>query len=295
MNVLLVANDKKDVDLSFTKEVEKYLKEKNVNIYYDYKLMLDTEGLNKIKEKDLKSMDFALIIGGDGTVLKYAFKYGEYDFPFVAINFGRVGALADIEADEYKKYIDKILNKDYYIEERMGLECSIYSDGYCGSVEFVGYNDIILHRSLSMKLLPIIIGVNDSQKDLFYADGIVVATPSGSSAYNVSAGGPLLSLSSNVYVITPICPQSKSFTSLVVGENDTISLAIADNANVDINEVAISIDGQGPYFIEKNEKIRISKAKTSLKMIKFNESVSAYKTVHKAVVSIEKKGEKYSV
>lgn len=295
MNVLLVANDNKDVNLLISKEIIGYLKEKNVTIYCDEQLMVDNFDLVKLTDNYVEKIDFALIVGGDGTVLKYASRYGKCSFPFVGVNLGRVGALTIIGTDKYKEYIDRILNKDYFVVERLGLECSISFHEKEDGISFVGYNDIILHRSLSLKLLPIVIGINDSSKDLFYADGIVIATPSGSSAYNVSAGGPLLSHSSKSYVVTPICPQSKSFTSLVVGEEDEVCLNLSNKSDIRDNEVTISADGCYAHFVSPLDEIRIKKAESGLKMIQFNEVVSAYETVHKAVVSIEKKGERNNV
>lgn len=289
MNILLITNNNKDANYNLTKEVISYLKDKNNNIYSDSEELVNKFNLLQINSTD--TIDFALIIGGDGTVLKYASIYGKCKFPYIGINMGRVGALTILEPNDYKRYIDRILNKDYYVCERMGLKCEIkYKNST--QVEFIGYNDIILHRSLCLKLLPIIIRVNESKEDLFYADGIVVATPSGSSAYNISAGGPLLSSSSNSYVITPICPQSKSFTSLVVGECDKVSLYIDNKFDITDKEITISADGCYKYFISPLDTISISKAESGLKMIQFNDSESIYKTVYKAVVSIEKKGEK---
>ena len=287
MKVLFVVNDNKDKDYKISSGIIDYLKGKNINVYSDNKNL----NVEIIEENILNTIDFAIVLGGDGTVLQYASKYAKYGFPYVGINLGRVGALTIVELEEYKFYLDKIINKEYEVFEQLGLDGVIeYTSG--NSVSFTSYNDIIFHRGLSLKLLPVLISVNESDKDLFYADGVIVATPVGSSAYNASAGGPLLSYGSKSYVITPICPQSKSFTPLVVSEDDKVNLSMTNKVNVMDNEVIVSVDGCFKYFVSPFDEIKIKKSKSTLKMIRFNKNKSLYTSVYKAVTSIEKKGEK---
>ena len=287
MKVLFVVNDNKDKDYKISSGIIDYLKGKNINVYSDNKNL----NVEIIEKNILNTIDFAIVLGGDGTVLQYASKYAKYGFPYVGINLGRVGALTIVELEEYKFYLDKIINKEYEVFEQLGLDGVIeYTSG--NSVSFTSYNDIIFHRGLSLKLLPVLISVNESDKDLFYADGVIVATPVGSSAYNASAGGPLLSYGSKSYVITPICPQSKSFTPLVVSEDDKVNLSMTNKVNVMDNEVIVSVDGCFKYFVSPFDEIKINKSKSTLKMIRFNKNKSLYTSVYKAVTSIEKKGEK---
>lgn len=287
MKVLFVVNDNKDKDYKISSGIIDYLKGKDINVYSDNKNL----NVEIIEENILNTIDFAIVLGGDGTVLQYASKYAKYGFPYVGINLGRVGALTIVELEEYKFYLDKIINKEYEVFEQLGLDGVIeYTSG--NSVSFTSYNDIIFHRGLSLKLLPVLISVNESDKDLFYADGVIVATPVGSSAYNASAGGPLLSYGSKSYVITPICPQSKSFTPLVVSEDDKVNLSMTNKVNVMDNEVIVSVDGCFKYFVSPFDEIKIKKSKSTLKMIRFDKNKSLYTSVYKAVTSIEKKGEK---
>ena len=287
MEVLFVVNDNKDKDYKISFEIINHLKSKGVNVYSSNPSL----GVRDASEEILNKIDFAIVLGGDGTVLQYASKYAKYGFPYVGINLGRVGALTIVELEDYKTYLDKVLNKEYEVFEQLGLDGVIeYRDGK--RVSFTSYNDIIFHRGLSLKLLPVLISVNESDKDLFYADGVIVATPVGSSAYNASAGGPLLSYGSKSYVITPICPQSKSFTPLVISEEDNVNLSMTNKVNVMDNEVIVSVDGCFKYFVSPFDEIKITKSKSTLKMIRFDKNKSLYTSVYKAVTSIEKKGEK---
>lgn len=290
MNVLLVINNNKDVDFSFSKQVIEYLTSKNVNVFSDDENVANVFGVTKFEESELQSIDFSLILGGDGTVLKYASKYGKCNFPFIGINLGRVGALSLLDVDNYKVYLDRVLNKDYHIEYRLGLDCEVLFAKGNKKIKFTCYNDIVLHRALSLKLLPILLRVNNGE-DLINADGIVVSTPGGSSAYNASSGGPLLIGDCKSVVITPICPQSKIFIPLVVSDESSISLKICEKSDIDNEEVIVSGDGCYKYFISKNDEIDITKSKYCLKMIGFDDKNSLYKSVYKAVTSIKKRGE----
>ena len=109
--------------------------------------------------------------------------------------------------------------------------------------KFVAFNDVVVHRGVSPKILGVKIAINNTEFSEVYTDGIIVATPVGSSAYNLSAGGPLLSTNSKCYVITPICPQSKTFSSLVVSKEDEILLTVGENPNVLKDQNVVIVDG----------------------------------------------------
>ena len=125
MNVFLVVNNNKDVNFTLTEEIVAYLCNKNVNIYSDDKVLINKFSLLELTEDKLVNINFSIIVGGDGTVLKYASKYGECKFPFVGINLGRVGALTILEPDNYKRYLDEILNNNYHVVKRLGISCLI--------------------------------------------------------------------------------------------------------------------------------------------------------------------------
>jgi NAD+ kinase len=291
MKVLFFVNNNKDKDYLISKEVVEYLNYKNITVYTNDEELVKCSDCSFASEDSLKNIDFALVLGGDGTVLKFACNYAKYGFPYVGINMGRVGALTILELNDYKSYVDKIVDGDYLVCEQLGLDGKIRFTNN-EEVEFTSYNDIVLHRGLSLKLLPISISVNESEKDVFYADGLIISTPVGSSAYNASSGGPLLSYGSKSYVMTPICPQSKSFVPLVVSDDDNVWLSVDDKSNVGNKEVIVSVDGYYKYFISPHDEIMVKKSDSTLKMIQFRKDNSLYTAVYKAVSSIYKKGEK---
>lgn len=289
--ILFVANMKKDKDLFYSKRILLNIVEKKVKVFVDTTELIFSDKIELVSKKTLKEIDLMLVLGGDGTVLTNARKYEKYDIPIVCINLGRVGALAVAELDDYETYVDKYLNDDFVIIDHLTLECEIaYANGK--NKKFIAFNDVVVHRGSSPKILGVNIAVNNSDFSEVYTDGLIVATPNGSSAYNLSAGGPLLSISSGCYVITPICPQSRTFSSLVVSKDDIIHLTIRRNENVGKNQNEVIVDGDVRYPVNDNDVVLIKKAEKNLKLIQFSQRKSLYESVNKAIVSFNRKGEK---
>ena len=289
--ILFVANIKKDKDLFYSKRILLNIVEKKVKVFVDTTELIFSDKIELVSKKTLKEIDLMLVLGGDGTVLTNARKYEKYGIPIVCINLGRVGALAVAELDDYETYVDKYLNDDYVIIDHLTLECEItYVNGK--NKKFIAFNDVVVHRGSSPKILGVNIAVNNSDFSEVYTDGLIVATPNGSSAYNLSAGGPLLSISSGCYVITPICPQSRTFSSLVVSKDDIVHLTIRRNENVGKNQNEVIVDGDVRYPVNDNDVVLIKKSEKNLKLIQFSQRKSLYESVNKAIVSINRKGEK---
>ena len=289
--ILFVANVNKDKNLLLSKEVVLTLSNSSCEVYVDVNELVIEGKVQLVSNKTLKQIDLMVVLGGDGTILTYARKYEKYALPIMGINLGRVGALAVTELHNFEFYFEEYLKGDYVTVNHLALDGEIiYASGK--TRKFTAYNDIFSHRGMSPKLLKTNIAVNNSDFSEVYADGIIVATPVGSSAYNLSAGGPLLSTSSNCYVITPICPQSKTFTSLVVSKDDEIHLTVGENVNVAKNENVVIVDGYVEFALNANDIVHIKQSKKSLKMVQFTPQKSLYESVYKTVVSITKKGEK---
>ena len=289
--ILFVANLKKDKNFSHSKEILFSLVEKGLKVFVDAEELLFSNQIEIVSNEILKEIDLMVVLGGDGTILTYARKYKKYNLPIMGINLGRIGALAVAELDDYLIYVDKFLNGDYTVINHLALEGKIiYSNNKVK--KFVAFNDVVVHRGVSPKILGVKIAINNTEFSEVYTDGIIVSTPNGSSAYNLSAGGPLLSTSSACYVITPICPQSKTFSSLVVSKDDVVHLTVCKNENVGRNQNVVIVDGDVEYPVNANDIVLIKKSTKNLKLIQFSQQRSLYESVYKAVVSINRKGEK---
>ena len=289
--ILFVANLKKDKNLSYSTKIIDTLVSKGIEVFVDAEELIFPTKTEFVFSESLKQINLMIVLGGDGTILTYARKYQKYNLPIMGINLGRIGALAVAELDDYSQYIDKYLNDDYVVINHLALEGKIiYSDNKVK--KFTAFNDVVVHRGLSPKILGVNIAINNTDFSKVYTDGLIVSTPNGSSAYNLSAGGPLLSTSSGCYVITPICPQSKTFSSLVVSKDDVVHLTVGENENVGKNQNVVIVDGDVEYPVNANDIVLIKKSTKNLKLIQFSQQKSLYESVYKAVVSINRKGEK---
>ena len=288
--ILFVANLKKDKNLYLSKEIINSLFDKGIKVFVDAEELV-SDNASFVLSEELKMIDLMVVLGGDGTILTYARKYQKYNLPIMGINLGRIGALAVAEIDDYLLYIDKFLAGNYVMINHLTLEGKIiYSNKKVK--KFIAFNDVVVHRGQSPKILGVNLAINNTDFCEVYTDGLIVSTPNGSSAYNMSAGGPLLSTSSNCYVITPICPQSKTFSSLVVSKDDVVHLTVCENINVGRNQNVVIVDGDCEYPVNANDIVLVKKSSKTLKMIQFSQQKSLYESVYKSVVSINRKGEK---
>lgn len=290
-NILFVANLKKDKELVYSKDIINALALKDVKVFVDDEELFFVDKTELVSPETIKDVDLMIVLGGDGTILTYARKYRKYNIPIMGINLGRIGALAVAELTDYSTYIDKYLNEEYVIINHLALEGKIIHTNKKVN-KFIAFNDVVIHRGTSPKILGVNIAINNTDFSEVYTDGIIVSTPNGSSAYNLSAGGPLLSTSSACYVITPICPQSKTFSSLVVSKDDVVHLTVCKNENVGRNQNVVIVDGDVEYPVNANDIVLVKKSTKNLKMIQFSQQKSLYDSVYKAVVSINRKGEK---
>ena len=280
MKILFIGNTTKDTYASIGKGVIDNLIELEFEVYVDNEAYR-TEYTKMICNDCIEAIDGAVILGGDGTILEFARTYK--DIPVLAINLGRVGALAVAELSNYREYLVKLKKGAYRICDRLALDGKLCTrNGEI--VRFTAYNDIFLHRGKSIRMLPIEVALNNANKEILYADGVVVATPTGSTAYNLSAGGPFILPQARCYVLTPICPQFKAITPIVIDEDYSITLSTLDGSE----DASLSVDGCKNYTIKSGDIIEICKSTRSLKLIKFDDKQVLFGALHKVATAINK-------
>ena len=182
-----------------------------------------------------ENLDFLLVLGGDGTMLTAA-RYAAYlPTPLLGINMGNIGYLTDVEIGQAEYAINEVLAGNYTTEKRMMLE----AQAGLGSAH-LALNDITIYRGQSSRLIQCIVSINGEYMDTFRADGLIISTPTGSTAYNLSAGGPILKPDAKMLVITPICPHSLNVRPTVISYEDTVSVRFVNDPGI-----IISFDGNG--------------------------------------------------
>lgn len=224
-----------------------------------------------VKRDDIASdTECAIVLGGDGTLLHASRDLMGMDIPLIGVNFGHLGFLADVEAEAVEDMVDRLMSDDYLIEKRMMLEGTISRNGENIPIASA-LNDIVIERSGVMGVLDFKVFVNGIRLNSYKADGIIVATPTGSTAYSMSAGGPLVKPSARLMVMTPVCPHTLNTRSIVFEGNDIIEIEICQPKPIECKESAyLYFDGDIATPLSNGDRIVIKKSANSTDIIKLD-------------------------
>ena len=213
----------------------------------------------------LQAADMVLSVGGDGTFLGVCRSLGDSGVPLCGINIGTLGFMADIEPDELEEKLQKILSGEYKIEERLRLAGFIRQEGserYLGSA----LNDIVVTKGGSMaRMLHLGLSLNGTRLIDYKADGLIVSTPVGSTAYSLSAGGPILNPKLKSLLLTPICAHTFNLRPIVVDEDDTVCIHIAEMQQ----DTQVALDGQESFRLRSGDEVIVKKSPMPIKLVKF--------------------------
>ena len=259
-NILIVAFEKNKSNTALN-EIKKILTENEL----DHKVYDESKSV-----KHYVDFDLVLVIGGDGSMLSAAKLFSGYGLPFLGVNLGKVGFMADLSVDNLNAQLVKILSGTNLIEEKETIQCS-----YNGNV-YTAFNEIVLHTHKSYKLMEFEVEINDELVYRKRADGLIVSTSNGSTAYSLSAGGPILSPNTNAFVITSLNPLSLSARPLIVPSDSKISVKLTKP--LDELESLIIIDGNHEIKINNQDLVfSVTKSEQSFKLL-HPENHDFYKT-----------------
>lgn len=209
----------------------------------------------------IRGVDILIALGGDGTILSAARSVGTAGTPILGVNLGKLGFLAEFAPEELPSAITNVIAANYVVEERMVLEAQ--SPSLPGQTLF-GVNDIVVDKSRSARVMDVETYINGSFAVTYRGDGLIISTPTGSTAYALSNGGPIVTPTADVIGITPIAPHTLSGRPLVIPDTDTIRVVAYATAN----EVLLSADGQEAGVLEPPLEIHIRKADHKLRLVK---------------------------
>ncbi|RZO27652.1 MAG: NAD+ kinase [SAR86 cluster bacterium] len=236
----------------------------DINLIIDKSSNNKNENFTVLEHKEfVKKVDIVVVFGGDGTLLNAARKYLNYDIPILGINMGNVGFLTDISTDNFEKTIKEVLDGNYKIEERNLVSAKF------GNNHLYGLNEVVIHSGAYAQLMRYRLNVNDKVVYEQRSDGLIIATPTGSTAYALSAGGPIIHPSLDVWTILPMLPQSLSSRPFVISSDEKVEMDLFDGPN---ENAKICVDGQDDIDIPYGEKILISKMEKTLKLVHPNDN-----------------------
>jgi NAD+ kinase len=206
--------------------------------------------------------DFAVVLGGDGSVLKASRKLAPQGIPLVGINVGSLGFLTEAPADQFEGVLTDVLEGRSELSERMMIECVVGRDEQ-EALNTLGLNDAVLARTALSRIMTIDLGVNGERVTTYRADGLIVATPVGSTAHSLASGGPIVYHALSALIVTPICPYTLSNRPLVLPSDWTITLSAREWAEAP----AVTVDGQVKVELAEGDVVRVRKADVTLKLI----------------------------
>lgn len=268
----LVTNATKDKGLKVTAEIADHIRNAGHEcvIITDIDFKSDSAEILRGLERVDATCRCCIVLGGDGTLIRTSRVLCEKGVPVVGINLGMLGFLSVVEKNDIEKALGYILDGNYEVEDRLMLRADIPGqNAYKG---LLALNDIVVTRSGRSRLISVIVKVNGVQAASFLGDGVIVSTPTGSTGYNLSAGGPIVTPAAKLMIITPICPHSFNSRSIVIGGDDKISLMINAKDGTASETAVITVDGQDVLEMDSDDELVIGSYEKTAKLVRFEDT-----------------------
>ncbi|MBE7091599.1 MAG: NAD(+)/NADH kinase [Clostridiales bacterium] len=260
-NIGIYVNKNKDKDFLITKSIVECSKKYGFNC----EIIVDSKSIDRhiVHEQDdgfLKDKDVIIVLGGDGTILRIAAAASKANIPLLSVNLGRLGFLTELELSEIENGLSKLSTGDFTIENRMMLSCNVLDK------EYLALNDICLQRGNSARLLKFKAYTGDEFVDALSADGVLVSSPTGSTAYSLSAGGPVISPKLSLMLMTPICAHTLRARPVVFSDEEVLTFTTDDKCGF-----SVVCDGMNINTDDVVNEVKIKKSIYKLKFINFKQ------------------------
>ena len=258
MLIALFPNEKKKHSFDLAIQIRDFFASRNIQVVAEDEKAAQINAL-PLSQADPQKIKFLISMGGDGTLLRIAHQFNYLDASILGINLGHLGFMADVPAEDVIPSLEDLIEGAYTIDERLMLEC-INEQGQ----KLTAVNDIVLHRAQNYSLIKLSIHVHGAYVNTFVADGIIIATPTGSTAYSLAAGGPILSPLLDALVLTPICPHTISNRPLVMTADHEIQIEyLSPYDNIDVR----ADGGIKSFSLATNQKVIVRKAPRPFKLV----------------------------
>ncbi len=266
----IITNQIKDPQLETTEWITTYLKERGIGCQVH--VQEDCHGLYYTDSRMIpKDTDCILVLGGDGTLLEAARDTAHLEIPLIGVNLGTLGYLAEVEKSNLAEALDRLCRGDYTIDQRMMLEGCVTPEGGSAVLNHA-LNDVVISRNGPLQVIHFHIYVNGHFLKGYSADGIIVSTPTGSTGYNLSAGGPIVEPDAKLMVITPICPHTLNTRSIVLSPEDHIEIEICPARNGRVQEVEANFDGSHTIPMKTGDRIVIRRSQKTTSIVKLSDA-----------------------
>lgn len=221
-------------------------------------------GRDGVAAEDIISRaDMVVVLGGDGTLISTARIIGERDIPILGVNLGSLGFLTEIALDELYPALEKCLAGDFRVSERIMLRAVVERDGRETASHLV-LNDVVINKGALARIVDLKTKVDSFDLATFKADGLIISTPTGSTGYSLSAGGPIINPSMNCIVITPICPHTLTNRPIVIDVGSVVDITVS---SLDDEDIYLTLDGQVGLELRSGDRIHVSRANHTAKLV----------------------------
>lgn len=265
--IAVFPNVNKDQSLETLRRILNFFEDKDVQLMMpkDTSLYYGMEELG-VDDIEKKEADMALSLGGDGTLLGVCRRYGSMAVPVCGINIGTLGFMADIELNELEAKLQKILTGNYNVERRLLLAGFVKS---YGQQRFLGHaiNDVVITKGGVARMLQLGLSINETHLMDYKADGLIVSSATGSTAYSLSAGGPIMNPNVRALIVTPICAHTFNMRPLVINEDDIVHVHIAAVHQ----DIIVTFDGQESFRLLPGDEIIVRKSEEQACIVKFED------------------------
>lgn len=263
--IAIVLNPGKGDAVELVRALVPHLQERGVAVIMEHAAAQAT-GFARLSrdEKQLISADFALVLGGDGTLLRASRIMSPAGVPMLGIRFGRFGFMTDVEPGDAEAAVNAVLEGEYAVEDRIMLRVQVRREGRTIASE-TALNDVVIGKGPLARMLRLESYVSDKYITTYQSDGLIIATPTGSTAYSLSAGGPLVTPDLNVTIITPICPHTLNVRPLLVPCRETVKVVIGGHTE---EVIMLTVDGQVGVALDEHDEVLVGEAEYKARLIR---------------------------
>jgi len=267
-NVGIIVNRERKNALDYAISLVNWLEEKNIKVFVTDWLgrKINRQELIADKREIGEKANLIISLGGDGTLFRVARDFSPYQIPLLGINLGGLGFLTEIPVSQFKEGLTKIMTGRYKIEKRLMLEAIIYRDKRKIGTS-LALNDFVISKVALSRLVNLKTFVSGEFITTYSADGLIISTPTGSTAYSLSAGGPIVQPNLGIIILSPICAHTLAVRPLIISENDVVEVILEHPSS----KVMLTVDGQIGFDLKDKDIIRVKKASCQAKLIRLEE------------------------
>lgn len=265
----IITNREKDGSMEVTNRIAAFLENRGGKVY-----LAGEEnrggGARYTRAEDIpEDTQCALVLGGDGTILQAAHDLAARQIPIFGINLGTLGFLAETEVAELDAALSKLLAGEYTVKEQMMLAVTVHAEGRRSALPDA-LNDLVVTRSGFSRVIGAGVYINGELVSDFRGDGVIVATPTGSTGYSLSAGGPIVAPAAGAMVITPVCPHSLNARSIVVSDSDEVTIKVRQSKKTQEEEAIATVDGGASAKLRAGDYIKVRRAGCMVKLVRLS-------------------------